>query len=51
MAAFVPLGYFGVFSGSDVDVSGRKNINLKKLVTDNRSLLGLKIFYLMRYKN
>ena len=30
MAAFVPLGYFGVFSGSDVDVSGRKKYQLKK---------------------
>ena len=33
MAAFVPLGYFGVFSGSDVNVSGRKRYQLKKLVT------------------
>ena len=30
MAAFVPLGYFGVFSGSDIDVSGRKRYQLKK---------------------
>ena len=30
MAAFVPMGYFGVFSGSDTDVSGRKNYQLKK---------------------
>jgi len=30
MAAFVPLGYFGVFSGSDINVSGRKRYQLKK---------------------
>ena len=30
MATFVPLGYFGVFSGSDPDVRGRKNYELKK---------------------
>ena len=30
MATFVPLGYFGVFHGSDVDVRGRKKYELKK---------------------
>ena len=30
MATFVPLGYFGVFHGSDPDVRGRKKYELKK---------------------
>jgi len=30
MATFVPLGYFGIFSGSDPDVRGRKKYELKK---------------------
>lgn len=30
IAAFAPLGYFGIFSGSDVDLAGRKNYQLKK---------------------
>jgi hypothetical protein len=34
MATFVPLGYFGVFHGSDPDVRGRKKYHLRK--SDNR---------------
>ena len=30
MATFVPLGYFGVFHGSDPDIRGRKKYELKK---------------------
>ncbi len=30
MATFVPLGYFGTFHGSDVDLRGRKKYELKK---------------------
>ena len=30
LATFVPLGYYGIFHGSDVDVRGRKKYELKK---------------------